>query len=390
MFNFTIEKKHHSARLGTLLTPNGFIRTPAFIFCATKATLKAITPLQAKAEGSQIILSNTYHLMLQPSADVVEKAGGLHKFMGWNGPMLTDSGGFQIFSLGYGSVASEIKGRRDGTRKKTLIKINEDGATFKSYINGKNYFLSPEESVNIQCKLGADLVVVLDECTPFHVDKSYTKNSMDMSHRWALRSLAQFTKINQGKQAIYGIVQGGVYSDLREQSVDFVNSNNFFGNAIGGSLGADKTQMADIVAFTTEKLRKDRPLHLLGIGGIADIFNGVKCGVDTFDCVHPTRLARHGGALVRPSKNNSKKEHINIRNQNYSEDFSPIEQDCDCYTCANFTKAYLHHLIKAKEMLSFTLLSIHNIRFMNRLMEAIRLGIEFGNLEEIEKQWAFN
>lgn len=393
-FSFTYVRlsKNNKARLGILKTPNGTIQTPAFIFCATKAAMKAVSPQEMADAGTQIILSNTYHLMLQPGPEVVAAAGGLHKFMGWKGPMLTDSGGFQIFSLGHGSVADEIKGKRQNLRPKTLIKINEEGAKFKSYINGQTYLLTPERSIEIQRLLGPDFAVVLDECTPFHVDKRYTERSMRMSHRWALRSLNEFKKHDNGKQKLYGIIQGGVYQDLRKESCDFVNSQDFYGHAVGGSLGASKDQMYDVVALTTELLSPDRPIHLLGIGGIRDIFNGVAHGIDTFDCVHPTRLARHGGALVRPHNmpEDTKREHINLRNSRYRLDFTPIEADCDCSTCAHFTKGYIHHLLKAQELLAYTLITVHNVRYMNRLLEAIRQAIHDDRLEEEAKNWLIN
>lgn len=384
-YNYPSPKK--KSRLGILTTPNGIVETPAFIFCATKAAIKGMHPQQMKEEGTQFILANTYHLMLQPGADIIEKAGGLHKFMGWKGPMLTDSGGFQIFSLGHGSVASEIKGKRFSDRPKTLLKINEEGAKFRSYINGRTYFLSPESSVEIQRKLGPDFVVVLDECTPFHVDKSYTYNSMKMSHRWALRSLTEFNKHDNNKQKLYGIIQGGVYPDLRKESCDFVNNTPFFGHAIGGSLGADKNQMYDVVSMTMEILNKNRPIHLLGIGGISDIFNGVENGIDTFDCVHPTRLARHGGALARPENQDGNKEHINLNNSKFREDHTSIEPDCNCYTCKNHTKAYIHHLLKAKELLAANLITIHNVNYINRLMASIRAALKNNNLAEEKKRW---
>ncbi|MBX3456953.1 MAG: tRNA guanosine(34) transglycosylase Tgt [Candidatus Paracaedibacteraceae bacterium] len=389
-FKFTFRRPNPNsrARLGILETPHGTVETPAFIFCATKAAIKGVTPEQMKAEGTQFILSNTYHLMLQPGSEVVQKAGGLHKFMGWNGPMLTDSGGFQIFSLGHGSVAEEIKGRRNSSRPKTMLKITEEGAKFKSYINGQTYMLTPEKSVQVQRELGPDFVVVLDECTPYHVDKRYTARSMHMSHRWAVRSMQEFNRHDDGSQKLYGILQGGVYEDLRKEACDFVNSHNFFGHAVGGSLGASKDQMYDVVAMTMENLRDDRPVHLLGIGGVQDIFNGVRHGIDTFDCVHPTRLARHGGALVRP-ENNPKptREHIVLSNSQYREDYTPIEPDCACNTCQNYSKAYIHHLMKAGELLAYPLITVHNVNFMNRLLAAVRHGIETGTLDQIEKDW---
>lgn len=388
-FTYTRLSNKNKARLGTLTTPHGTIKTPAFIFCATKAAMKAVSARDMEEAGTQIILSNTYHLMLQPGAEVVAAAGGLHKFMGWQGPMLTDSGGFQIFSLGHGSVADEIKGKRQKSHARGLLKITEEGAKFKSYINGQTYLLTPERSIEIQHLLGPDFAVVLDECTPFHVDKRYTERSMHMSHRWALRSLQAFKHYDDGRQKLYGIVQGGIYEDLRRQSCDFVNQQDFFGHAVGGCLGSHKQQMYDVVSLTTELLCGDRPIHLLGIGGIQDIFNGVAQGIDTFDCVHPTRLARHGGALVRPpfQLEGSKREHINLRNAPYQQDFTPIESDCDCYTCTNYTKGYLHHLLKAQELLAYTLITIHNVRYMNRLLEAIRLAIQEDRLEEEAKNW---
>ncbi|MES2252940.1 MAG: tRNA guanosine(34) transglycosylase Tgt [Pseudomonadota bacterium] len=390
MFKFTYqETTTDRARIGRLETPHGVVETPAFIFCATKAAIKSVTAEQMREAGTQIILSNTYHLMLQPGADVVAHHGGLQKFTGWRGPMLTDSGGFQIFSLGHGSIANEIKGRQNNQRPKTLLHITEEGARFKSYIDGRTWMLTPEESIRIQHKLGADMIVVLDECTPFHVEKSYTKDSMEMSNRWGKRCLTEFVKLNEnGQQRLYGIIQGGVFEDLREQACDFVNSQNFFGHAIGGSLGASKEQMYDVVNFTASKLDRARPIHLLGIGGIKDIFNGVRAGIDTFDCVHPTRLARHGGALVKPlSIEGNAKEHINLGNNRFKLDNEPIEPDCTCSTCKNYSRGYIHHLLKASEMIASTLISIHNIHFMNRLLTEIREALVDGTLDAAEKRW---
>lgn len=396
-FNFEILSRdsNSAARCGKLVTPHGIVETPNFIFCATKAAIKGLTPTAMKEENTQIILANTYHLMLQPGSEIVKKLGGLHKMMGWDGPLLTDSGGYQIFSLGHGSVASEIKGKRMGKRPKTLLKITEEGAKFKSYIDGSTHLLTPEKAIQIQRDLGADLIVVLDECTPFHVDKDYTANSMRLSHRWALRSLAEFKKENDLRQALYGIIQGGVYEDLRKESANFVNNHDFFGHAIGGSLGSDKNQMHNIVGTTMNMLSKNRPIHLLGIGGISDIFNGVSSGIDTFDCVHPTRLARHGGALVPlPLKlsedDDSKTEHFNLRNNRFRLDDKPIDPQCNCSTCKNFSRGYLHHLIKAQEMLSFQALTAHNVHFMNRLMTAIRKAIANGTLKEEKQKWLAN
>ncbi|MBN9542376.1 MAG: tRNA guanosine(34) transglycosylase Tgt [Alphaproteobacteria bacterium] len=391
-FEVTYNDPDSSARTGLLHTPHGVVETPNFIFCATKASIKGVMPQDMLEANTQIILSNTYHLMLQPGSEVVKKLGGLHKMMGWNGPMFTDSGGYQIFSLGHGSVASEIKGKRNGNRPKTLLKITEEGARFKSYVDGSYHMLTPEKSIQIQRDLGADLIVVLDECTPFHVDKAYTAKSMRMSHRWALRSLEEFKRTDDHSQALYGIIQGGVYTDLRKESSDFVNNHDFFAHAIGGSLGASKDQMHEIVGTAMSMLSKDRPVHLLGIGGISDIFNGAEYGIDTFDCVHPTRLARHGGALV-PAElkdrqgDESTTEHLNIRNQKYKMDDRPIDDTCECKVCLNFSRGYIHHLFRAQEMLGMQLLTIHNVFFMNRLLKAVRKAIKSGTLRVERKKW---
>lgn len=455
----------HHARLGELSTPHGKIQTPAFIFCGTKGTIKGLHINQVYKENTQIILANTYHMMLQPNEDIVYKNGGLHKFTGWNGPMMTDSGGFQIFSLSHGGVSSEIKGKRNSAmnsinnqNKNKLVKIRKDGAEFKSYINGQKYFLTPEKSMEIQSKLGADLCFAFDECTPFHVKKEYTKKSMLLSHEWEQKSLDHFTILQQEKiskneinQSLYGIVQGGVYEDLRSQSVDFIASRNFFGNAIGGSLGKNASQMDEIVKLVSDMLydkSPDKPIHLLGIGRIRDIFQGVLCGIDTFDCVHPTRIARHGGAIVKGAKyirerdvgdgdvgekiiekscvgekviensdveekgaskckNNAEskdqfnekskeygREHINLYNNCYKEDTSPIDSTCNCETCKVYSRSYIHHLLKAKEMLGHVAITIHNIHTMNRLMEEIRAAlsecIESGKEEpffELMNEW---
>lgn len=390
-FNVLTRDPASRARRGRLITPHGVVETPAFIFCATKAAIKGLSPQDMRDAGTQIILSNTYHLMLQPGADVVAHHGGLQKFTGWKGPMLTDSGGFQIFSLGHGSVASEIKGKRHTNRPKSLIKIKEEGATFKSYLDGTLYHLTPEESISIQRRLEADLIVVLDECTPFHVDKTYTEKSMHLSHRWAQRCVKAFEETATGKQALYGIVQGGIYPDLRAHAASFISEQPFFGHAIGGSLGAEKNQMHDVVAITMSLLDPRRPVHLLGIGGVSDIFNGVSEGIDTFDCVHPTRLARHGGALVMAKhwqkEDGTPAEHINLRNARYKMDETPIDASCDCKTCQTFSRGYLHHLLKAQELLGQTALTLHNVFFMNRLMAAIRLALETDQLESERKKW---
>lgn len=374
---------------GILTTPHGAIQTPAFIFCATKAAIKGLTSKVMHECGTQIILSNTYHLMLQPGHAKIKKLGGLQHATGWNGPMLTDSGGFQVFSLGHGSVASEIKGNKQSSFKKTVLKIEEEGVEFKSYLDGSKHKLTPELSIQVQKDLGADIILVFDECTPFNVSKKYTKDSMQRSHRWGKRSLSEFNKEDDGTQKLFGIVQGGIYEDLRIESSYFVNENDFFGQAIGGSLGQTQSQMHDIVEMTMGFLRKDRHTHLLGIGGIKDIWHGVTCGVQTFDCVHPTRIARHGAALVKPKyRIDSKKEHINIKNAIFDLDLSPVEDDCDCYTCLNYSKGYIHYLLRAKELLAHQLIMIHNVRFLNKMMEDIRSSLNNPILfKELREKW---
>ena len=390
MFSFEIIKKSESsdARLGILKTPHGNIETPAFIFCATKANLKGVTINHVKQENTQIILSNTYHLMLQPGSEIIKQAGGLHKFVGWDGPMFTDSGGFQIFSLGYGNVESEIKGARLNRYKKTILSLTEQGAKFRSYKDGEMILLTPELSMQIQRDLGADIIVAFDECTPYHVSKLYTENSMEKSKRWATRCLQEFEKFDDKKQALLAVIQGGVYKDLRRESANFANNNNFAGFAIGGSLGKTMEEMHDIVSMTSEMLDKSKYVHLLGIGGIEDIFHGCMAGIDTFDCVGPTRMARHGAALVKKKESFDRMKYsINLNNAVCKNDFTPISVDCNCYTCQNFSKAYIHHLFKAKEVLGGILLSIHNVHTMNKLMSDIREALKTDSLAIARKKW---
>lgn len=385
-FKFEIKATCGGARCGRIVTPHGVIETPAFIFCATKGAMKSVTMQQMREAGAEIVLSNTYHLFLQPGPELVAQHGGLHGFMNWDRPILTDSGGFQIFSLGHGGVANEIKGRRNTTIPKTLLKIREEGATFRSYVNGQIYHLTPEKSIEIQQKLGSDIALVLDECTPFHSSRLYTERSMERSHRWEQRSLSYFVEHNEKKQALYGIIQGGIYEDLRERSGAFVAEQPFFGQAIGGSLGGEKSQMHDIVRMTCRYMDRSRPTHLLGIGGISDIWNGVANGIDTFDCVHPTRLARHGGALIEPEAVDGK-EFFNLKNAQFAGDLSPIDEHCTCYCCQHFTRAYLHYLFKAREFLGGQLLTIHNVAFMARLARRIRDSIQNGDFVEKAHRW---
>jgi queuine tRNA-ribosyltransferase len=380
--HFKFEVTHRDlktkARCGLLTTPHGILETPTFLFCATRGAMKSVTTRQMKEAGAEIILANTYHLFLQPGPELVARHGGLHKMLHWDRPMLTDSGGFQIFSLGHEGVTYELKGTRQRSAPKTLLKIDEKGAQFRSYVDGKRCYLTPEQSIAVQRGLGADLILALDECAPHRVDRQYTERAMERTHRWAVRSFQAFAENNDGRQALYGVIQGGVYEDLRKCSSNFMAEREFFGQAIGGSLGGSKEEMHEVVAMISQYVHQGRPTHLLGIGGISDIWNGVAQGIDTFDCVHPSRLARHGGALVLPETAEGK-EHVNIKNARFAEDMQPIDTDCSCYCCQNFSRAYVHYLFKAQEMLGGQLLTIHNVAFMMRLAQEIRNSIKDGN-----------
>lgn len=381
-FDILYNDPNSMARLGEIHTPHGVIQTPNFIFCGTRATVKTMTPADLKACGAQVILSNNYHLMIQPGADLVEKMGGLHKFTGWDGPMLTDSGGYQVFAMQHGSVSEDTSGVKRATTKQSLTKITEDGAYFRSYKDGKKLFISPEIAMELQRKLGADLVVQFDECTAYQDTKEYTALGVERSMRWGDRSLAEFKRTNNGKQAVYGVIQGAHYEDLRAISTDYVNDRDFFGIAIGGSMGKGPADLDMVTEWCTKRARPDRPRHLLGYGLVRDVFAAVKLGVDTLDCVHPTRLARHGSAIVKGVKG----ERINLLNAKYKEDESPIDPTCTCYA-EGFSRAYIHHLLKSGESLAIQLLTIHNVRTMMRLVEEIRSALRNGTLDQLEKEW---
>ena len=382
-FDITHKDPKSRARLGKLKTPHGEIQTPNYIFCGTKATVKGLSPAQLKEAQTDIILSNTYHLMLQPGADLVEKMGGLHKFSGWDAPMLTDSGGFQVFSLGAGSTANEIKGRDRGHENKSLVEITEQGCVFRSYITNEKIKLTPEDSMDIQRKLGADLLMQFDECTPYDVDKDYTARSMEMSMRWGDRCLAQFERHDNGAQGLYGIIQGGIYEDLRRTSAEYTRDRAFFGTAIGGCLGGTEEEMDIIVESCMPYAAQERPVHFLGIGRIRDVFRYVCMGVDTFDCVIPTRLARHGVAFVKGAAG----ETINLKNARYRDDETPLDEGNAIAASGNFSKAYIHHLLKSKEILGVQLLTQHNVATINRLMREIRAAIQSDTLDALEKEW---
>jgi queuine tRNA-ribosyltransferase len=366
MFEFKITSKDQRARTGIFSTPHGDLITPVFAPVGTQATVKTLTPEHLKSINASLVLSNTYHLYLRPGDELVRDMGGLHKFMQWPHPMLTDSGGFQVFSLAK-------------TRK-----IDEDGVTFKSHIDGSTHRFTPEKSIAIQENLGADIIMAFDECSDPN-DDEYTKLAMRRTHAWAERSLKAKTRADQ---ALFGIVQGGVNPQMRAESAKFIASLDTPGIAIGGlSVGETKEEMHTTLDVVTPLLPEGRPRYLMGVGTPEDLINGVLRGIDIFDCVLPTRLARHHSAFAPEGR-------LNMMNATFARDERPIDESCDCYACTTFTRAYIRHLIVAKELLAGTLLSIHNLRALIRLMESIRVYIADGSFEsrapELLERWGNN
>ncbi len=366
MFQFQITSKNKRARTGIFSTPHGNLVTPVFAPVGTQATVKTLTPAQLKDLGASLVLSNTYHLYLRPGDDIVSEMGGLHRFMRWPNPMLTDSGGFQVFSLAQ-------------TRE-----IDDDGVTFKSHIDGSTHRFTPERAVRIQENLGADIIMAFDECSDPN-DTAYSKLAMERTHRWAERCLKAKRRADQ---ALFGIVQGGVQADLRADSARFIASLDTPGIAIGGlSVGETKQEMHDMLDIVTPLLPENKPRYLMGVGTPEDLINGVARGVDIFDCVLPTRLARHHSAFAPEGR-------LNLMNATFARDERPIDETCDCYTCKTFTRAYIRHLIIARELLAGTLISIHNLRALIRLIERIRVYIADGSFKsrmpELLTQWSNN
>ena len=368
-FKFEVihQSKKSAARVGRIHTPHGIIDTPSFVAVGTNATLKALDSKAVDEIGLQLLFCNTYHLLLQPGADVVAQAGGLHKFMNRKHPIITDSGGFQVFSLAYGSVADELKSR--GTKKHdgTVLKISEEGVLFRSYRDGAKVLLTPETSVDAQKKLGADIIIPFDELPPYHIDSEKLKKSLDRTHRWEKRSLDEHLKNSNG-QAMYSVIHGGIDQDLRKQSCDFLTSLPFDGFAIGGSIGKNREEMVELLKFLMPRMPKDKPKHLLGIGDLESIKQIIPLGVDTFDSSYPTRAARHGVLFTKEGL-------LRILKSVNKTSSSSIEEDCNCFTCKNYTLAYLQHLFKAREISALTLATIHNLHFMVRLMEQYRSDI---------------
>lgn len=348
---FILEKKDKSdkARAGKIILPHGEVETPVFMPVGTAATVKSMKPEDVERLGAEIILSNTYHLYLRPGSKIIRDAGGLHKFMNWNRPILTDSGGFQVFSLG------------------EMRKITEQGVEFRSFIDGSKHTLTPEKSIEVQCDLGSDIMMAFDECTPYPADRDYVKNSLERTTRWLKRCIK--AQQDTEKQALFGIMQGGMYRDLREESARQIVDLDLPGYAIGGlSVGEPKEVMCEVLDYAVDFLPENKPRYLMGVGTPDYIFEGIQRGIDMFDCVLPTRIARNGTAMTSIGR-------VNIKNAKYERDFEPLDRECDCYTCRNYSKSYLRHLFKANEILSSILLSTHNLHFLVKMTKNIRKAI---------------
>lgn len=349
------------ARRGRVTTPHGTIETPVFMPVGTAATVKAMRPEQVEETGAEIILSNTYHLYLRPGHEIVREAGGLHRFMNWNKSILTDSGGFQVFSLG------------------AMRKISEEGVQFRSHIDGSKHMLTPEKSMEIQNALGSDIIMAFDECAPYPADRQYVKDSLERTTRW-LKRCKDYHK-NTEKQSLFGIMQGGMYADLRKQSAEEIVELDLPGYAIGGlSVGEPKPLMYEMLDECVDYLPKEKPRYLMGVGSPDCLFEGVERGIDMFDCVLPTRIARHGMAMTSVGR-------VNIKNAKYERDFTALDPNCDCYTCRNYSRAYLRHLFKADEILSSMLMTNHNIHFLVNTMKNIRKSIEEDRFLEYKKEF---
>ena len=370
---FRIDARAGSARAGVLRTAHGEVRTPAFVPLASHATVRSLQMSEVEALGFEMVLGNTFHLFLNPGHEHIAAMGGLHEFMGWDHPIITDSGGFQVFSLGHGTVADEVKGRRQRPQThERILEIGEQGVRFRSYIDGSEHFMGPETSMEVQAALGSDIALAFDECTPFHVDKAYTERSMQRTHRWLDRSRDWQREHGPASQLFYGIVQGGVHEDLRAEATAYVAAAGCDGIAIGGSLGADKDQMREVVGWVLAGLPDDVPRHLLGIGDVDDIVWAVEAGIDTFDCATPTRLGRHGTALVDDPENRWR---LDVKDPRWRDSKEPLSDDCPCEACTRHTRAYLHYLLRAKELSGVRLLTMHNLAFMGRLMVRLREGV---------------
>jgi queuine tRNA-ribosyltransferase len=372
---FRIDARDGSARAGVLHTAHGDVRTPAFVPLASTATVKALHASEVAELGYEMVLGNTFHLFIQPGHELIAEMGGLHEFMAWHRPIITDSGGFQVFSMGHGSVAEEVK-RRRGQSESRVLSIEEEGVRFRSYIDGAERFMGPETSMEVQAALGSDVALAFDECTPFHVERDYTARSMERTHRWLDRCIAWHGEHAPAGQLLYGIVQGGVYEDLRGVSAGYVGAADVGGVAIGGSLGRGKEEMREVVGWSLRELPDERPRHLLGIGDVDDIVLAVGAGIDTFDCATPTRLARHGTALVPDP---AARWRLDLAKAAHRTSREPIADGCPCPACTEHTRGYLHYLTRARELTAARLLTLHNLTFMAALMAGIREAIAAGD-----------
>ena len=346
--------------------------TPAFIPLATKGSVRGLSSAEVAGLGYELVLGNTFHLHLAPGEDALAARGGLHGFMGWEGAIITDSGGFQVFSLAHGGVADEIKGRRGSVPGGAKVVISEDGVAFQSLLDGSNRFLGPEDSMRIQSALGSDIALTFDECTPAHADRDYTARSTERTHRWLDRCLAWHERGGPARQAVFGIVQGGIHQDLRRESAERIAAAAIDGVAIGGTLGREKTEMHRVLDFTVPHLPADAPRHLLGIGEVDDVLVGIGLGIDLFDCAIPTRLARHGTALA---PNPDGRFRIDLTKSAHAAEDLPIVEGCGCEACSNHTRAYLHYLARDKDLTGARLLTLHNLTYMERLMTKAREAI---------------
>ena len=377
------------ARTGTLSLAHGEVRTPAFVPLATKAVVRTLEAREAAELGYDMVLGNTFHLFLTPGHELIASLGGLHRFMAWDGPVITDSGGFQVFSMGHGAVADEIKGRGHSARERgaadagapsagAILSIEERGVAFRSYLDGGARFIGPETSMEVQAALGSDIALVFDECLPFHVSRDYTARSTERTHRWLDRCLAWHAEHGPADQMVYGIVQGGTEEDLRRWSAQEVVARDVGGIAIGGTLGREKPQMYEVVEWAVDELGEDRPRHLLGIGEVDDLLRGVELGIDTFDCAMPTRLGRHGMAVVPDP---GARWRVDLAKGRWRTADEPVLEGCPCPACApGYSRAYLHYLLRTREMTAMRLITIHNLAYLAELMATLRAAIDAGRL----------
>jgi queuine tRNA-ribosyltransferase len=376
---FEISARDGAARAGTIQTAHGPIETPAFIPLATKGSVRGLEAREVAALGYELVLGNTYHLFVSPGPERIAAAGGLHGFMGWERALITDSGGFQVFSLAHGGVANEVKGSgRSGGEHGSKVEINEEGARFRSPRDGAELFISPEVSMQIQAALGSDIALVFDECTPFHADRDYTARSTARTHRWLERCLAWHGEHGPERQAVFGIVQGGVHEDLRRESAQAISAADVDGVAIGGTLGRDKDEMAAVLALTAPLLPEAAPKHLLGIGEVDDLLGGIALGLDVFDCAVPTRLARHGVALAPDP---DARFRLDLRKSGWVGDRDPIVAGCPCPACQRHDRDYLSYLSRAEELTAVRLLVLHNLTYMRELTDRARAAIASGSFD---------